>query len=94
MKIALLLACCALPAQAATLKPFTTLPEAVVRLSTSGTACRPTGRSARRRRPAGASPSKRRNWAEARVAYGGRGQMTDVQRPRYGQQLHDILLPF
>jgi flagellar L-ring protein precursor FlgH len=32
--------------------------------------------------------------AQARIAYGGRGQLTDVQQARYGQQAFDILLPF
>jgi flagellar L-ring protein precursor FlgH len=32
--------------------------------------------------------------AEARVSYGGRGHITNVQAPRYGNQMLDILLPF
>lgn len=32
--------------------------------------------------------------AGAQISYGGRGQITDVQQPRYGQQVADVLLPF
>ncbi|MFN3207683.1 MAG: flagellar basal body L-ring protein FlgH [Roseovarius sp.] len=32
--------------------------------------------------------------ASARISYGGRGQITDVQQPRYGQQALDMILPF
>jgi flagellar L-ring protein FlgH len=32
--------------------------------------------------------------AGARIAYGGRGQITDMQQPTYGQQVADIVMPF
>lgn len=32
--------------------------------------------------------------AGARISYGGRGQITDVQQPRWGQQVADIVLPY
>ncbi|MBU2960701.1 flagellar basal body L-ring protein FlgH [Citreicella sp. C3M06] len=32
--------------------------------------------------------------ASAKISYGGRGQITDVQQPRLGQQVLDMVLPF
>jgi flagellar L-ring protein precursor FlgH len=32
--------------------------------------------------------------AGARIAYGGRAEITDVQQPTYGQQIADIVMPF
>lgn len=32
--------------------------------------------------------------AGARISYGGRGQIMDVQQPRYGQQVADMILPY
>jgi|TARA_B110001454_G_C12289595_1_gene254680 flagellar L-ring protein precursor FlgH len=32
--------------------------------------------------------------AEARIAYSGAGQLTDVQQPRHGQQIFDVVFPF
>ncbi len=32
--------------------------------------------------------------AEARISYGGRGQLTDVQTPHWGQQALDVISPF
>jgi flagellar L-ring protein precursor FlgH len=32
--------------------------------------------------------------AEARIAYGGKGQLTAVQRPRYGQDFLEVILPY
>jgi flagellar L-ring protein precursor FlgH len=32
--------------------------------------------------------------ADARIVYGGRGQITDMQQPRLGQQFVDLVSPF
>jgi hypothetical protein len=32
--------------------------------------------------------------AGAHISYGGRGRITDVQQPRYGQQIFEIVVPF
>jgi flagellar L-ring protein precursor FlgH len=32
--------------------------------------------------------------AEARVSYGGRGRLTEVQQPGWGQQIYDIVTPY
>ena len=48
-------------------------------------------------RPEDISPANTvnvRQIAEARVAYGGRGTLSDVQTPSYGAELLDIVLPF
>ena len=32
--------------------------------------------------------------AEARISYGGRGEIQEMQLPGYGQQIVDVILPF
>ena len=48
-------------------------------------------------RPQDVSPANSVDYdqiAEARISYGGRGQITDVQQPRYGQQVFDMIWPY
>ena len=32
--------------------------------------------------------------AEARISYGGRGRLMDVQQPAWGQRIYDVVAPF
>jgi flagellar L-ring protein precursor FlgH len=32
--------------------------------------------------------------AEARISYGGRGRLMDVQQPAWGQRIYDVAAPF
>jgi flagellar L-ring protein precursor FlgH len=32
--------------------------------------------------------------AEARIAYGGRGHISEMQKPRWGQEIYEVLFPF
>ncbi len=48
-------------------------------------------------RPADISRQNEVNYdkiAQAQISYGGRGRISEVQQPRYGQQVTDVLLPF
>jgi flagellar L-ring protein precursor FlgH len=48
-------------------------------------------------RPTDIGPDNVVSWeriAEARISYGGRGRLSEVQQPPYGQQVLDLVLPF